>query len=245
MIIGSTEWKKIIIKGTKALGINIDKKSTKLFAAHADELVKWNKAVNLTSITDPFDIAVKHYIDSIYPVSLMPKGVFSILDMGPGGGFPGIPLKIMLPDISFTLIDSSRKKVGFLKHIIRSLNLNNITAHQVRAEFFFNDTNFKPFDIIICRAFSSLKNIAEKSLPLLGENGTIFAMKGHCLDKEIVSLSLLNQSSNQSSMGQSSMGQSSMGIGKKGLHMSIKKYTLPFIGAKRTVVMLKQTNSKA
>ena len=241
MIIGSTEWEKTIINGAKALDINIDKKSTELFAAHADELVKWNKAVNLTSITDPFDIAVKHYIDSIYPVSLVvPKGVFSILDMGSGGGFPGIPLKIMLPDISFTLIDSSRKKISFLKHIIRSLNLNNITAHHVRAEFFFNDTNFKPFDIIICRAFSSLKNIAEKSLPLLGENGTIFAMKGHCLDKEIDSLSLLNQSSNQSSMGQSSMG-----IGKKGLHMSIKKYTLPFIGAKRTVVMLKQTNLKA
>ena len=226
MITGSTEWKKTIIKGAKALDINIDQKSAKLFAAHADELIQWNRKINLTSITDPFEIAVKHYIDSIYPVSLMPKNFFSILDMGSGGGFPGIPLKIILPDISFTLIDSSRKKVNFLKHIIRTLNLNNITAHHVRAELFFNDTNFKPFDIIICRAFSSLKNIVKKSLPLLAQNGTIIAMKGHCLDKEIDSLSLL-------------LNKTSKKIGTKGLRITIKKYALPFIGDKRTVVMLR------
>ena len=92
MEIGSPEWKKIIIDGAKALDIKIDAKATDLFAVHGKELIKWTKKTNLTAITDPFEVAVKHFLDSIAVVPFISSDR-TLLDMGSGGGFPGLPLK--------------------------------------------------------------------------------------------------------------------------------------------------------
>ena len=91
-----------------------------VFPAHALELIRWNTKINLTAITDPLDVAVKHYIDSIATADLIPRHA-RLLDIGSGAGFPGIPLKIMFPSLSATLTDAVRKKVNFLNHSGRIL----------------------------------------------------------------------------------------------------------------------------
>ena len=153
MQIGSKKWQNLIYEGAKNLDIQIDKRKIEKFAIHALELMKWNQKTNLTAITDPFEVAIKHFLDSIVPVKIIPSNA-SLLDIGSGGGFPGIPLKIILPSLSVTLIDASRKKVSFLKHIIRILELKNIDALHIRAEEFANEPGVaKKFDVIISRAF--------------------------------------------------------------------------------------------
>ena len=135
MKIGSKEWQNIIYEGAENLGVRIDWLEIEKFSIHAIELSKWNQKINLTAITDPMEVAVKHFLDAIAPIpDIPPNG--SLLDIGSGGGFPGIPLKICLPSVSVTMIDASRKKVNFLKHMIRTLELENIYAFHIRAEDF-------------------------------------------------------------------------------------------------------------
>ena len=100
---------------------------------HAKELMMWNKKINLTAIKQPLKIAEKHFIDSLAAASFI-KNKNSIIDLGSGGGFPGIPLKIMNPLLHVVLVDSSRKKINFLKHVIRLLGLQVIDAIHSRAQ---------------------------------------------------------------------------------------------------------------
>ena len=123
MRIGSPQWAALIVEGAKAFGLALDQKQVSRFAAHASELIKWNKKFNLTTITDPRDMALKHYLDSIAPAKRIPS-FSTLLDIGSGGGFPGIPLKIICPNLKLTLIDGSRKKINFLKHRASSMNSN-------------------------------------------------------------------------------------------------------------------------
>jgi 16S rRNA (guanine527-N7)-methyltransferase len=138
-----------------------------------------------------------------------------MLDIGSGGGFPGIPLKILIPSLSVTLIDASRKKVSFLKHIIRNIKLIEIDARQIRAEELAKEKPAKNcFDVIICRAFSRLDKIILKALPLLAKDGIIIAMKGKISESEIES------------------------AGKNNLSLSVEKYKLPFLELERTLVII-------
>jgi 16S rRNA (guanine527-N7)-methyltransferase len=173
-------------------------------------------------------MAVKHFLDSIAPVPMIPKDV-SLLDMGSGGGFPGIPLKVMMPSLSVTLIDASRKKVSFLNHVIRILGLNNIEAIHVRAEDLFRDGNFNPaYDIIISRALSSMVNFVQMSLPLLSKDGSIIAMKGKISAKKIESeLSLVSKRPENKENSTSNF------------NVILKKYRLPYLKSERSLVILK------
>ena len=185
MQIGSKKWQNLIYEGAKNLDIHIDKQKIEKFAIHALELMKWNQKTNLTAIIDPFEVAVKHFLDSIVPVQIIPPNA-SLLDIGSGGGFPGIPLKISLPSLSVTLIDASRKKVSFLKHIIRILELKNIDALHIRAEEFANKPGVeKKYDVIISRAFSSMTTFAMTALPFLKKEGVIIAMRGNVSGDDI------------------------------------------------------------
>ena len=130
MEIGSREWQRLIIDGSRVLGIEIDEGLTAQFIVHASELIKWNRKINLTAITDPRNIAIKHLLDSLAPALHIPDEA-RLLDMGSGGGFPGIPLKILKPSLFVMLIDGNRKKVNFLKHVLRTLYLENIAAFQI------------------------------------------------------------------------------------------------------------------
>lgn len=226
MEIGSAEWENIIINGARVFDINLGLKEVGQFSIHAGELVKWNLKINLTSITDPFEVAVKHFIDSIAPAGIIPAGA-SMLDMGSGGGFPGIPLKVVIPSLSVSLADSSRKKITFLKHVIRTIGLEDIEAVQGRAEELANGA--KMFDVIICRAFSSLEMFVGSALPLLAPNGIIISLKGKINPEEIEAVR--------------ASGDKKRGAGKiSGLpiDIKIKKYLLPYIDSERTLMIIKK-----
>jgi 16S rRNA (guanine527-N7)-methyltransferase len=178
MEIGSREWQRLIVDGAQQLGITIEERKSAAFAVHATELIHWNRKINLTAITDPRDIAIKHFLDSLAPAQFIPERA-RLLDIGSGAGFPGIPLKIFNPSLSVLLIDGTLKKVNFLKHMIRSLGLDRIEALHVRAENLGHDPELvTAFDVIISRALSDLTSFVNYALPLLANQGTIIRMKG-------------------------------------------------------------------
>jgi len=228
MQIGSKNWKNVIYDGAKDLEIQIDQEKIDQFGIHAFELLKWTRKINLTAISDPLDIAVKHFLDSIAPARFISPDT-SLLDVGSGGGFPGIPLKIMIPSLSVTLIDASRKKVSFLKHVIRMLGLINIEACHVRAQDLSKDCGVHTaYDVIISRALSSMVNFVQMSLPLLAKHGVIMAMKGKITDKEIESArSLLEKPRDIQENSMSSFD------------MVLKKYRLPYLKSQRSIVIIK------
>ena len=171
--------------GLNDLGIKVSGHQIELMTLHAKELAVWNKKINLTAIKDPLKVAEKHFIDSIAPISFF-ENEKCLMDIGSGGGFPGIPIKIMKPSLKVTLIDSSRKKINFLKNVIRTLHLENIDAVHSRVEDLHEDEVYKhKFDAVISRAFSDLSGFAELAAPFLNSKGTICAMKGKNADKEI------------------------------------------------------------
>jgi 16S rRNA (guanine527-N7)-methyltransferase len=230
MQIGSKKWRNLIYEGAKDLHIQIDNQKIEKFAIHAQELMKWNQKKNLTAITDPFEVAVKHFLDSIVPLKIIPSNG-SLLDIGSGGGFPGIPLKISLPSLSVTLIDASRKKVSFLKHIIRILELKNINAFHIRAEEFAKKPDIaKSFNVIISRALSSMTNFALTALPFLKKEGVIIAMTGNLTDDDI---RLLRSSINK-------RHAVLMDEDTEAFEISVKRYSLPYLNLDRSMVNLKK-----
>ena len=149
-------------------------------------LKKWNKAYNMTSITNWNDMLVKHVFDSISVVSFI-KGR-QVVDVGSGGGLPGVVLAILLPKISFVLIDSVGKKVIFLNHIKKMLDLDNLTAINIRVENYQTEVLF---DTVISRAFSSVSNFQHLCKHLLATNGQMIAMKGAETQQDTLKNSLL------------------------------------------------------
>ncbi|MEE9495926.1 MAG: 16S rRNA (guanine(527)-N(7))-methyltransferase RsmG [Desulfobacterales bacterium] len=219
MEIGSREWQNFIIDGARKLGVEIDAGITAQFSVHASELIKWNRKLNLTSITHPKDLAVKHFLDSLAPAHFIPDNA-RMLDIGSGGGFPGIPLKILNPSLRVMLIDGTRKKVNFLKHALRTLKLESIEAHQIRAENLREDPGYaNSFDIIISRALSSLQLFVEMALPLLAKQGTIMAMKGEVNQKELDAVNLDSLEDRY--------------------YLEVKNYKLPSIEAVRSIVIIR------
>ena len=183
MQIGSIEWKRLLQSGAKAMGLEMGAVEFDQFAVYAAELMNWTRIINLTTINDPVEVAVKHFLDSMAPAKFLSADV-SLLDIGSGGGFPGIPLKIIFPYLSVCLIESSRKKVSFLKHVIRTLQLQNIEVIEGRAENFSPEV---PFGVIVSRAVSSLGLLIEISRPLLADDGMVIAFKGKNIEAEIES----------------------------------------------------------
>lgn len=177
-------WKDIVKKGLDYFGVSLVDLQMEQLAFHAAEMLKWNKKTNLTAITDPFDVAVKHVVDSAAVVNYA-SGSKKVLDIGTGGGFPGIPLKILAPSLDITLLEASRKKVSFLKHVIRTLKLENIHAIQARGESLSAEPEFAgQFDLVLCRAFSGLDVFVNMAVPYLKEDGMIIAMKGRETEHE-------------------------------------------------------------
>ncbi|UCE51197.1 MAG: 16S rRNA (guanine(527)-N(7))-methyltransferase RsmG [Desulfobacterales bacterium] len=230
MEVGSTQWEDLIIDGAKELGIEVDRQHAHQFAIHGIELIKWNKKINLTTITDPQEVALKHFLDSIAPVRWIPPSS-SLLDIGSGGGFPGIPLKVVIPSLSVTLIDGSRKKISFLKHIIRILRLKDIDARQIRAEELVKDANFAPvFDVIVGRAISSLESLVRMASLLLAEEGIIIAFKGDVDQKEVNALRLNTLDKVDSATFDHTQ-----------YSLALEIYKLPFIQSKRSMLILRQS----
>ena len=153
------------------------------------ELMKWNQKINLTAIRTEKDIITKHFLDSLSVHPFLQKAS-SLLDIGAGPGFPGIPLKMVDPVLEVTLIDSVRKKIDFERHIIRSLHLKGIEAihGRVQDEEILGRMGGR-FDQVISRAFSDLLAFLQLSYPLLRKGGVALAMKGNLQEEEMGTLS--------------------------------------------------------
>ncbi len=179
-----TESKDLLVNGAKTFGIHLDEKTVEAFEIYLKELVKWNQKINLTAIRSERGIVLKHFLDSLSVDPYLPKHS-SILDIGSGAGFPGIPLKIVRPTFKISLIDSVRKKVDFQRHIIRRLGLKGTEAIHGRVQDRgVLDRLGGRFDITLSRAFSDLRTFLALSLPFLKEGGTAIAMRGETDDKE-------------------------------------------------------------
>lgn len=178
MEIGSPDWRQVIRDGGEKLGVRVTQSQMELLAAHAAELLRWNRKTNLTAITDSEELAVKHILDSLAVLSELPLNA-RLLDIGSGGGFPGLVVKILRPDLSVTLIDAVRKKAGFLSHTIRMLGLSGVSALHVRAETLATEAQHqREFDVIVCRALCDLYTFVGMALPLLAPGGKLIAYKG-------------------------------------------------------------------
>ncbi|MFC1577497.1 16S rRNA (guanine(527)-N(7))-methyltransferase RsmG [Thermodesulfobacteriota bacterium] len=231
MKIGSSEWSKLIIDGARAFDLDLDRRHTDRFAAHAAELLHWNKTINLTTITDPGEVAVKHVVDSLAPAKLVSPGA-TLLDIGSGGGFPGIPLKVVIPTLLITLIDASRKKVTFLKHVIRTLKLEGIEALHIRAQDLAGDPAYlKHFDAITSRALTDLKSFIHQALPLLSSEGEIIALKGTVDQTEVESVrSYMLEEQNKS------------GFNHRPYFLAVETYKLPFAQSKRSIIKIRKSS---
>ena len=161
------------------MGEPLNDRQLLLFSTYYRELLVWNEKINLVSAKSPLDIPVKHFIDSLTPLPFIPKLSLRLLDIGTGAGFPGIPLKIARPALKVSLLESSRKKTSFLKHMIRSLELEDITVIHDRVEHVMEDDRYADnFDVVISRAAFKLPDILRISSFFLDDNGTVIAMKG-------------------------------------------------------------------
>jgi len=150
-----------------------------LFAEYYRELLFWNEKINLVSARSPLDIPVKHFIDSLTPLPFIPKEPLRLLDIGTGAGFPGIPLKIARSALKVSLLESSRKKVSFLKHIIRTLALDDTEVIHERVEHIMEDDRYThSFDVVISRATFKLPEFLRIGSAFLVDHGTIISMKG-------------------------------------------------------------------
>lgn len=154
---------------------------------YRDLLLEWNEHVNLTAITDPEEIRIKHFEDSLtcLKTDLFTSGV-KVIDVGTGAGFPGLPLAMARPDISVTLLDSLKKRLLFLDEVIRQTDTKNAVTVHARAEDGGRDKKLREqFDIVVSRAVSRLSVLCEYTLPYLKVGGTLIAMKGPSAEEEL------------------------------------------------------------
>ena len=173
--------------GAFELGIDLSDRQLDLLDRFALLLVDTNRQLNLTRITEPQDIVTKHYLDSLLYLWAFEfaEGV-SVIDIGAGAGFPGIPIKIARPDLRVVLLDSTAKKVRFLEHAISELALEGVETIHGRAEDLAHQKNYREqFDVAVARALAELKILAELCLPLVRIGGGIVASKGDEIHDEL------------------------------------------------------------
>ena len=172
---------RLFTKGLKNLNIKISEEIVERELWFLDELLRWNKRINLTSITNREEALEKHLLDSLVLLSYLPtRG--RLLDMGSGGGFPGIPLAIASTGLDIVSIDSVGKKINFQKHVKRTLTLENIEPICDRIE---NVKIKGTFDFVVARALSDLGQLLSLAAPFLKKGGQLWAMKGPEGDKEV------------------------------------------------------------
>ena len=174
------------------INIEISDDQINCFEKYYELLIEKNKVMNLTAITDKEDVIVKHFIDSIALIPyLLDKGIninnkLKIIDIGTGAGFPRLPLKIMMPDVKFTLLDSLNKRVSFLNEVIDELKLKDIEALHGRAEDYASDNKYREkYDICVSRAVANLSTLSEYCIPFVKEDGFFISYKAGESEEEI------------------------------------------------------------
>lgn len=168
-------------------GLSFDTGKYEKFIMYKDMIKEWNEKINLTAITDDEQIIKKHFIDSVKIFKFTPlKNAKKIIDIGTGGGFPGIPIKIVSPETDVTLLDSLNKRIIFLTEVINKLELNNIKAVHSRAEDYIKDSKSREkFDAVVSRAVANMCVLSEICIPYVKVDGYFVALKGPSIDEEL------------------------------------------------------------
>ncbi len=172
--------RELLTRGIKELGIDPPDTAVDRFHSYLQELKKWNRAYNLTALTSSGDIVIKHFLDSLLYLKAIPEGQWNICDVGSGAGFPGLPLAIIRTDVSITLVEPSRKKTAFLRHMKRQLSLAHISVAEARVE----DLKDKVFDIAVTRALFSIGDFVKKAGHVVRGGGFFVLSKGPKLEEE-------------------------------------------------------------
>jgi len=166
-------------KRAAKIGVDVDQNQLSLFVQYYQELIFWNRQINLISEHSAGEIIERHFVDSLTPLPLLKKETGFLLDLGSGGGFPGIPLKILAPNLNVFLVDASRKKTSFLSHIVRILKLTEVTVIRGRIEDLAAGKEWMAkFDTVISRAAFKLPQLIIFASSFLKRGGQLIAMKG-------------------------------------------------------------------
>lgn len=209
-------------EGARELGVSLNYKMMQMFLVYLKELKEWNQKVNLTSLKKDTAIIIKHFIDSLSLVPHLPSKA-SLLDLGSGSGFPGIPVKIAMPSLKVTLLEAKRKKVNFQRHLVRKLGLTCIDFLQDRAENLKTENgSHLSFDIVTSRAFSRLEKFLVLGMPFVKKGGCLIAMKGKHAREELED-------------SQDMLKDLPLEVSK------VEGLTLPFGGGRRYLIFLKKT----
>ena len=169
----------------KELNINLSNEQINKFYNYMNLLIEWNKVMNLTGITDPKEIIIKHFIDSLTILEKIDKNA-TIIDVGTGAGFPGIPIKIVYPKTKIVLLDSLNKRINFLNEVISRIELKDIKTIHGRAEDFGRDKEHREkYDIAVARAVAPLNILLEYLMPFVKVGGKCISMKGANVQDEI------------------------------------------------------------
>lgn len=167
----------------KKYKIEVSEKQLDQFEKYYQYLVEENEKFNLTAITEMKDVAIKHFLDSVLGAVEIPQNA-NVIDVGTGGGFPGVPLKILRPDIKITLLDSLQKRVNFLKEVVKMLGLENVECVHARAEDYAKEKREK-FDISLSRAVASVPTLSEYLIPFVKVGGKVIMYKSQKADEEL------------------------------------------------------------
>ena len=183
------QMKEILENGCREMGLELSERQAGQFLKYFELLTERNKVMNLTAITEPEEVARKHFLDSLLLFQAIPgvlEGEKSCIDVGTGAGFPGIPLKIMFPKLNMTLLDSLNKRVKFLEEVSSELGLTGIMAVHGRAEDFGHDSAYREqFDFCVSRAVANFATLSEYCIPFVKVGGVFVSYKSGTIEEEL------------------------------------------------------------
>ena len=209
-----------ILQSFKDNGIIIDPAQAEAFHKYYEFLIEKNKVMNLTGITDFEEVVTKHFIDSCLNVDL-PSPTASLIDVGTGAGFPGVPLKILYPGLKVTLLDSLNKRINFLNELITLLGLTDIEAIHMRAEDAAFEKKYREhFDVAVSRAVANLSTLCEYCLPFVKPHGVFVSFKGD-LQNEL-----------------SDAGFAITRLGGDSKNVSVKTFSIPGVADNRSLIYI-------
>jgi 16S rRNA (guanine527-N7)-methyltransferase len=171
--------------GMAALGIDATPRQCEQLLAYLDLLLRWNSSYNLTAVRDPLEMVTRHLLDSLSLLPHLPPAAHRAIDVGTGGGLPGVPLAILRDDVDMDLLDSNGKKTRFLFQVKTALGLDNMAVRHARAEAWQPEA---VYDLVLSRAFASLPDMVACCIQLCGAGTRMLAMKGRVPDEELAAL---------------------------------------------------------
>jgi 16S rRNA (guanine(527)-N(7))-methyltransferase GidB len=179
--------KEFLIENLQKIDIILEEEKIQQFITYYDILVEWNKVMNLTGITEFEEVVIKHFVDSLSLIKAVnPTKIQSVIDIGTGAGFPGIPLKIVYPNLEVVLLDSLNKRIKFLNTVIEKLHLSNIRCIHGRAEDFSRKAEYREqFDLCVSRAVANLASLSEYCIPYVKKAGMFISYKSGKIESEL------------------------------------------------------------